>query len=258
MSQTVLITGASSGIGRELGKVFAAQGYSLVLVARRADKLHLLQEELKHEYKIDVTVLVQDLRQADAPEQIFVELRNESIEIDVLVNNAGFGSFGAFADSDLHNQLQMIQVNISALTHLTKLALVGMKARGRGKILNVASTAGFQPGPLMAVYYASKAYVLSFSEALANEERGHGITVTALCPGPTRTEFEQAANLQESKLFQSGVMDARNVAKIGYAGLMGNKSVVIPGMRNKVLASSIRFIPRNVVTAVVRNMQGKR
>lgn len=258
MSETVLITGASSGIGKELVKVFAGQHYNLVLVARSADKLSALQEEMEHDYKVEVTVIVQDLRHPEAPEQIFAELRKKSIDIDVLVNNAGFGSFGSFVDSDIQNQLQMIHVNISALTHLTKLALSGMKVRGRGKILNVASTAGFQPGPLMAVYYATKAYVLSFSEALANEVRGLGITVTALCPGPTRTEFEQTANLQGSKLFQGGVMDAQSVAKIGYNGLMSNKSVVIPGMKNKVLASSIRFIPRSVVTSVVRKMQETR
>ncbi len=258
MNETVLITGASSGIGLELAKVFASHQYNLVLVARTKDKMLLLKNELEHDYGISVQVLMKDLSLPNSPDEIFAELQQAAIEIGILVNNAGFGSFGPFVDSDIQNQLEMIQLNITGLTQLTKLALPRMVANRKGKILNVASTAAFQPGPLMAVYYATKAYVLSFSEALANELQDQGITVTALCPGPTRTGFEQRANLEQSKLFQKSVMDAHRVAKLGYRGLMSNKKVVIPGFKNRVLASSVRFTPRNIVTKFVRSMQNKK
>ncbi|MCQ6268065.1 SDR family oxidoreductase [Fictibacillus sp. WQ 8-8] len=190
-------------------------------------------------------------------EALFQELQQQQITVDFLVNNAGYGLFGEFTETDLQDELSMIDINIKALTTLTKLFLPGMKQRRNGKILNVASTAAFQPGPLMAVYYATKACVLSFSEALENEMKGNGVTVTALCPGPTKTGFESRANLGQSKLFKSGVMDVERVANIGYEGLMKGKSIVIPGFKNRLLANSIRFIPRKWVTATVRNVQEK-
>ncbi|SFD52320.1 hypothetical protein SAMN05428981_101758 [Bacillus sp. OV194] len=188
-------------------------------------------------------------------EALFQELQQQQITVDFLVNNAGYGLFGEFTETDLQDELSMIDINIKALTTLTKLFLPGMKERENGKILNVASTAAFQLGPLMAVYLATKAYVLSFSEALENEMKGMGVTVTALCPGPTKTGIESRANLGQSKLFKSGVMEVERVANIGYEGLMKGKSIVIPGFKNRLLANSIRFIPRKWVTATVRNVQ---
>lgn len=254
-NQTALITGASSGIGLELAKLFAKDGYDLVLVARSEGKLNQLKGELEAQYGIRGTVIAMDLGKPEEAYRLKEELKGKHIEIDVLVNNAGFGLYGAFDETDLEDELSMIDINIKALTALTKLFLPGMKERGRGKIMNVASSAAFQPGPLMAVYYATKSYVLSLTEALENELKGSGVTVTALCPGPTETGFKSRANLGESKLFKSGVMDVQTVARIGYDGLMRGKTIVIPGFKNKLLANSIRFIPRKWVTATVRNVQ---
>ena len=183
-------------------------------------------------------------------------LEARGIDVDVLVNNAGYALYGAFTETDLADELAMIQVNIVALTHLTKLLVRKMVARKDGRVLNVASTAAFQPGPLMAVYYATKAYVLSFSEALANELSGTGVTVTALCPGPTKTGFQARAQMEESKLVRGKeIMTSETVARAGYAGMMKGKTVVIPGMSNKMLAQAVRFLPRNTVTKMVRNAQ---
>ncbi len=255
--QTALITGASSGIGLELAKRFARDGYNVVLVARNEQRLQTLKQELEAQFHAQCTVHVKDLSKYSEAEALFQELQQQQITVDFLVNNAGYGLFGEFTETDLQDELSMIDINIKALTTLTKLFLPGMKERENGKILNVASTAAFQPGPLMAVYYATKAYVLSFSEALENEMKGMGVTVTALCPGPTKTGFESRANLGQSKLFKSGVMEVERVANIGYEGLMKGKSIVIPGFKNRLLANSIRFIPRKWVTAAVRNVQGK-
>jgi short-subunit dehydrogenase len=190
-NQTALITGASAGIGRELAKLFAKDGYSLVLVARTASRLNLFADELQRQFSISARTFALDLVAASAPQSLFDQLTRENIAIDVLVNNAGYGKLGAFAEVAAEESLGQIQLNITALTHLTKLFLGPMLQRKSGKILNVASTAGFQPGPLMAVYYATKAYVISFSEALANELNRSGVTVTCLCPGATDTEFQK-------------------------------------------------------------------
>lgn len=257
--KTALVTGASSGIGYELAKLFARDRYNLVLVARSEQKLIQLADEFKENFGIAVKIIAKDLSKPEAPEEIFAELQQEATKVDILVNNAGFATFGFFGETALSTELQMMQLNMVALTHLTKLFLKDMLAQKQGKILNVASTAAFQPGPLMAVYYASKAYVLSFSEALANELKDSGITVTALCPGATASGFQERANMEQSMLFsQPGVMDAPTVARIGYRGLMKNQTVVIPGLKNKVLALSVRFTPRNVVTEVVRNIQRRK
>jgi short-subunit dehydrogenase len=256
--QTALVTGASGGIGLELARLFAADGYDLVLVARSKDKLTQISEELGAQFKVSAHVLMKDLARAESPREIFAELEAAGVSVDVLVNNAGFGSYGLFAEADERAQLEMLQVNVVALTHLTKLFLTGMIARGRGRVLNVASTAAFQPGPLMAVYYATKAYVLSFSEAIANELAGTGVSVTALCPGPTETGFVAAAGMEKSKLFEANVMDARTVALAGYRGMREGKAIVIPGLRNNIMARSVGFAPRSLVTKIVRRVQETR
>jgi uncharacterized protein len=255
MKQTALITGASSGIGLDLARLFAEDGHDIVLVARSEDKLRELAKELEARHGIKATVIVADLAKPDAPQQIFVV----APAVDILVNNAGFGTSGKFAETDLRAELDMIQVNIAALTHLTKLFLGPMLERKRGRILNVASTAAFQPGPLMAVYYATKAYVLSFSEAIAEELSGSGVTVTALCPGPTATGFQQAANMgTEALLKVMRPVSSMEVARAGYRGMMRGKRVVIPGLKNKLGVQSLRVSPRAVVTKVVRALQERR
>jgi short-subunit dehydrogenase len=256
--QTALVTGASGGIGLELARLFAADNYDLVLVARSEDKLRQIAEELSARFNISARALASDLARPEAPEEIFDELSAANVAVDVLVNNAGFGSYGLFAEGDERTQLEMLQVNVVALTHLTRLFLPGMIARRGGRVLNVASTAAFQPGPLMAVYYATKAYVLSFSEAIANELAGTSVTVTALCPGPTETGFVAAAGMEKSKLFEANVMDARAVAVAGYRGMNEGKTVVIPGLRNRVMARAVSFAPRGLVTKVVRRVQETR
>lgn len=254
--QTALITGASGGIGYEFARVFARNGYNLVLVARSEEKLNKLAGELGREHQISAKVLARDLSQPAAPDEIYAQLQQEAMAVDVLVNNAGFATYGFFHELDLDRELQMLQLNIVALTHLTRLFLPAMVARKRGKILNVASTAAFQPGPLMAGYYASKAYVLSFSEAIANELQGTGVTVTALCPGPTESGFQARAKIDSSRLISNQtLMDAAIVAEAGYQALMDGKTVLIPGLRNQLLALATRFMPRNLTTQIVRNLQ---
>jgi uncharacterized protein len=242
--ETALVTGASSGIGRELVRLFAAEGTKLVLVARQREKLEQLAAELREAHGVDVRVLPADLADPRSPQAIFDELAAVGVEVDVLVNNAGFGAVGAVADLPLTRQLDMLQVNVTSLTHLTRLFLPGMIARRAGGVLNVGSIAGFQPGPLMAVYYASKAYVLSFSEALCEELRGTGVRVTCLAPGATATGFAAAAEAEQTRLFRFGVMDARRVAAAGYRGFRRGKLLVIPGTMNKLLPFVERFAPR--------------
>jgi short-subunit dehydrogenase len=250
-----LVTGASSGIGREFARVLAREGYDLVLVARSGGRLADLAEELKARYGVATKILPKDLADSSAPAGIVTKLEAGGLAVDVLVNNAGFASYGPFAESDLANELQMIQVNVAAMTSLTRLLLPGMVWRGQGRILNVASTAAFQPGPLMAVYYATKSYVLSFSEAIANELAGTGVTVTALCPGATSSGFQDRADMKDSKLVQNGLMSASDVAEAGYRALVAGKAVEIPGMRHKIFAQLPRFLPRSVTTKVVRRAQ---
>jgi len=248
---TALITGASDGIGLELARIMAGDGYDLVLVARNQKRLEEIARELK---PARVGVLAKDLSVAGAAEEIHREIS----QVEVLVNNAGFGVFGKFAETPLADELGMMQVNVTALVALTKLYLAGMVAAGRGRVMNVASTAAFQPGPLMAIYYATKAFVLSFSEAIANELAGTGVTVTALCPGPTATGFQERGQMQDSGLVKGKkIMDARTVAEAGYRAMLAGKPLVIPGVKNKLLAQSVRFSPRSLVTKLVRAMQEK-
>ncbi|BAB75452.1 SDR family NAD(P)-dependent oxidoreductase [Anabaena sp. FACHB-709] len=254
--QTALITGAASGIGYELVCIFAENDYNLVLVDRAKEKLEEIAIEFQDKFGISVKPIVRDLSKTTSPEEIFQEVEQANIKVDVLVNNAGFGTYGLFNDTNLTDELEMLQVNVVCTTHLTKLFLKNMVQQGEGKILNVSSAAAFQPGPLMAVYFATKAYVLSFSEALANELDGTGVTVTVLCPGTTQSAFHQRTGMADSKLVKGKrMMDASTVADIGYRGLMQGKTIVIPGLINKIMAKSIRFIPRKLVTKIVRNMQ---
>jgi uncharacterized protein len=258
--KTALITGASFGIGLELARIFAREGYNLVLVARSADKLRQLASELEKANGTRSLILATDLTEPGASAYVLDQTTRADIQVDVLVNNAGFGQYGLFVDNDLEECLRQIQLNVTTLTHLTRLYLPAMIERAEiekttGRILNVASTAAFQPGPLMAVYFATKAYVLHFSEALANELNGSGVTVTCLCPGPTATEFQKRANATGVRLMKMGTMDARTVAEDGYRALLAGKPVVISGFRNWLLAQSVRFSPRRLVTAIARKTQ---
>jgi short-subunit dehydrogenase len=255
----VVVTGASSGIGYELCKLFARDGYPLLLTARNGDKLTSFAKELTAAHGVSVSTCPLDLAAPHAPGQLFEAARRQDRPVDVLVNNAGFGNYGSFADADLTATLQMLQVNVVALTHLTRLFLPGMVQRNAGRIMNMASTAAFEPGPLMAVYFASKAYVLHFSEALDEELRLTKVRVTAFCPGPTATGFESRAGLGQSKLFTGrNIMRADAVAKVGYRGLMRGRRIVIPGLLNKLFTSAVRFLPRRFVAAVIGSMQGRR
>ena len=252
-TQTALITGASGGIGYELAKLFARDGYNLVLVARSGDKLKEIARELQSEFQVSVKTVALDLAAGQGARILFDHLEGEAVTVDVLVNNAGFGVFGEFAGMAEEEILGQIQLNVMALTELTRLFLAGMLARGGGKIMNVASTAAFQPGPLMAVYYATKAYVLSFSEALANEVARRGVVVSCFCPGATETGFAKRAGMEDSRIFKKiGGMKVETVARDGYRGLMAGKTVVISGIQNWLVAESVRFAPRKLVTAVSR------
>lgn len=243
-----LITGASGGIGLELATLLAQDDHDVVLVARSGEKLEELAAGLRSRYGVNVETVVKDLATSSGARELF-----EATQwCDVLVNNAGFATYGKFAQSDLAEELGELQLNIVALTELTKRFLAGMLERKFGRILNVASTAAFQPGPLMAVYYASKAYVLSFSEAIADELDGTGITVTCLCPGATQTGFQERAKMGNVRLFRLAVADAASVAKAGYDGMMRGKTLVIPGLKNKLLAASNRLAPRALVTKISR------
>lgn len=246
-----LVTGASAGIGLELSKIFAEHGHDLVLVARRADKLEALAQTLRDEHGRQVHVAAADLSQPGAAQQIFDDLQQEGLHIDYLVNNAGLGSCGPFIELDTQRELEMIQVNVAALVHLTHLLLPGMVARRGGRVLNIASTAGFQPGPFMATYYASKAFVISFSEALAHEVQDSGVTLTAHCPGATATEFAAVAGNDVTKLFKQGqVATARDVADDAYRAMMNGERVAVHGLLNRIAAFSVRLSPRNLVTTI--------
>ncbi|PYX71708.1 MAG: short-chain dehydrogenase [Acidobacteria bacterium] len=249
---TVLITGASGGIGYELAKLFARDHHNQVLAARNADKLAQLATELRTQ-GVTVKTVPLDLSTPLAPKFLFDQLQTEGVAVDILINNAGFGAFGEFAQMSHAEIFGQIQLNIIALTELTRLLLPPMLARHSGRIMNVASTAGFQPGPLMAVYYATKAYVISFSEALANEVRNSGVTVTCFCPGATHTGFAKRAGNDNSRLFkQLGAMNADKVALDGYRAVMEGRTLAISGAHNWLVAQSTRFAPRKMVTAISR------
>src|SRR5450755_2939942 len=253
--KTALITGPSFGIGSEFARIFAREGYILVLVARTANKLRQLASELEKAHGTRSLILAADLTDPGAPAYVLDQTTRADLQVDVLVNNAGFGQYGLFVDNDLEECLRQIQLNVTTLTHLTRLYLPAMLERGSGGVLNVASTAAFQPGPLMAVYFATKAYVLLFSEAIANELQGTGVTVTCLCPGAATTEFHKRANATGMRLLRMGSMDAHTVAEDGYRALVAGKPVVISGFKNWLVAQSVRFSPRRLVTAIARKTQ---
>ena len=252
--QTALVTGASAGIGRDLAHQFAAGGYDLVVVARRAAALDELIAELKRVHGAGATAIAADLAEPSAARAIHDRLDRAGTRIDVVVNNAGFGLGGPVAELPLERQLEMIQVNVTALTALTRLFLPGMAERNQGGILNVGSTAGFQPGPLMAVYCATKAYVVSFTEALAEEVTGSDLRVSCLCPGPTVTEFAETAKMTNSNLFRRKTMTAADVARIGYEGWKRGQVLVIPGSSNRLGAAMVRLAPRSMVRRIVKRL----
>jgi len=251
MKETVLVTGASSGIGLELAKCFAAGQSNLILVARNTAALETLAAELRREHGIEVHVVTADLARPDSPQKIFDELKGRGTVVDVLVNNAGFGLHGGFAELPLARQLEIIQVNVAALVALTGLFLPGMVQRKSGGILNVGSVAGFLPGPNMAVYYASKAFVQSFSEALFEELRGTGVGVTNLCPGPTESNFSQIARTYQTRTMPIAKMSAAEVAAAGHRAFRAGRCVNVPGAKNFFLAQLTRILPRATIRKVV-------
>lgn len=256
--KTALVTGASSGIGAELARIHAEHGGDLVVVARRTERLDELKTELERTHGIAVHVLPKDLTQADAPQQIHDELHSRGVQIDYLINNAGFGNRGLFHEQDWARNEAMIRLNILALAALTRAYLPEMIDRHSGRILNIASMAGFVPGPLHAVYYASKAFVISLSEALANELAGTGVTVTVLCPGPVDTEFTRQAEMKGVRLLER-MASARAVAEAGYNAMLKGKTVVVPGVFSKItIHGLLRLSPRRLTTSISRALMERR
>lgn len=256
MPKTALITGASGGIGLELARIHAAAGGHLVLVARSGEKLSAIKTELEQRYAVQVKVMIKDLSDKEAVFEIYRQIKAEQIRIDYLINNAGFGDFGFFHETSWEKEYNMISLNITALTLLCKLFAKDMIAQGGGRIMNLASIAAFEPGPLMAVYYASKAYVLHFSEAIHNELAGKGVSVTALCPGPTASGFQEAAAQQESRVVKGRKLpEAKEVAAFGYKAMLKGRAVAIPGWKNVLIVNAIRLLPRSWVVKAVRKLQ---
>jgi uncharacterized protein len=258
MAEVALVTGASGGIGEDLARLIAAGGRDVVLLARNGAKLQTLADELSRAHNIAATVLAMDLSEPDAADRVARTLAERRIDIDMLINNAGFGTHGEFARENPVEQSRMLQVNVMALTMLTRALLPGMIERRRGRVLNVASTAAFQSGPLMAVYYASKAYVVSLSLALTEETAGTGVTVTCLCPGPTRTGFQERAQMGQARLFRvTNVMSSADVARAGYDAMMAGRALEIPGVANKIGVQSVRFVPRRLAAKLAKALNAE-
>ncbi|MBN1634305.1 MAG: SDR family oxidoreductase [Ignavibacteria bacterium] len=258
MKKTALITGASGGIGFEMARIFAKNNTNLILVARNKNKLDELKNELENQFGVSVYTIGKDLSSRESARELYEETKKQNIPVEYLINNAGFGDFGMFTDTDWDKEERMINLNIKTLTLLTKLCIRDMAERGSGKIMNVASTAAFQPGPLMAVYCSTKSYVLNFSQAINNEVKSRGVTVTALCPGPTESGFQDASGMKESKIVTKLKMpSSKTVAEYGYKAMMKGKPVAIHGFINRMLALSVRFMPRNVVVKVTRILLDK-
>lgn len=254
LTKTALITGASSGIGKALAENFAKDGYNLVLAARSVARMQALADDLQGRYKITATVIGADLETNDGAARLHADIKARNVTIDALVNNAGYGTFGEFKDSALAPELAMMRLNMNTVVVLTRLFLPDLIAR-RGKIMNTASTAAFQPGPYMAVYYATKAFVLSFSEAIASELDGTGVTVTALCPGPTASGFQDKADMHASALVEGKKLPtSEEVAAAGYRAMQRGQRVFVPGFMNWVIAQSVRFTPRRMVTTLVKQL----
>ena len=257
MRKTALITGASAGFGVEFARLFARHRNDVIVTARRADRLRDLAASLETEYNINAHAIVADLAAHGGARQLFDEVQERGIEVEYLVNNAGFGTYGPFAETAADESLDLVAVNIAALTELTARFLPAMVERGSGRVLNVASAAAFQPGPLMATYYASKAYALHFSEALNEELEGKGVTVTALCPGPVITEFQQVAAMETSGLVHNkSLMSVEEVVEAGYDAMMRGKSFVVPGLAMKLGTFAVRFAPRRLAAKFVHRLQG--
>ncbi len=255
MTLYTLITGASSGIGLELARLFARNGHPLILTARSADKLETLAADLRSQYAVDVQVIPADLSQPQGPRKLYDAIQKKKLAVANLVNNAGFATHGPFIDTPWEKERAMLQLNIVSLIELTHLFLPRMIERRNGSILNVASTAAFQPGPFMTNYYASKSHVLFFSEGLAKELKPYGISVTVLCPGPTETPFFDTAGMRDSQLVKSPlVMSAENVAQIGYNAWLRKKTIVIPGFFNWLMASTVGLMPRSLVRALTARL----
>ena len=248
--ERALITGGSVGIGAALADVFAAHGHDLILVSRTRAKLEARGREIHERFGVDVVCIPEDLADPQGARRLSEAIAARGLDVHFLVNNAGVGLYGKFSTTDLDAELKMIQLNVTSVVDLTKRLLPSMIARRSGRILNVASTAAFVPGPWMSVYYASKAFVLSFSQAIDYELKPSGITVTTLCPGPTESEFKVRAGSQRSRLFQTFVMDAPRVARVGYEAMMKGKAVAIPGMRNKLVPIAARLTPRPVLASL--------
>lgn len=258
MKKTALITGASSGIGLELAKLFAKDGHNVVLVARSESKLQALALDLRTRYGVEALVLPLDLSDVKQVDSLYPTLQTKGIHIHFLVNNAGFGDYALFHEADAAKTQQMLDVNIQALTRLSQQFVKPMVENKFGRIMNVASTAAFQPGPLMAVYYASKAYVLSLSEAMHNELEGTGVSVTALCPGPTESGFQDAADMNSSKLLKRIPMaSASSVAQYGYRALLAGKMTAIPGLLNNIGVQALRITPRAWAVKLIRSIQDR-
>lgn len=259
MTQTALITGATGGIGYELAKCCAEHGIDLVLVGRSPEKLAKVKEQLVTDNDISATTIQVDLSSSDAPSMIADHLKKQKITVTHLINNAGFGDFGPFIQTEWAKEEAMMQVNMQAVVHLTKLIIPGMVERGSGRVLNLASTAAFQPGPWMAVYYATKSFVLSFSEALSYELKDTGVTVTALCPGPTRSGFQKQAHIEDSKLVKDRALPtAAEVARYGFDAMISGRPVAIHGFMNKIMARLVGLLPRRMVVSIVAGMQEKK
>jgi uncharacterized protein len=258
MVHTALITGASNGIWLELAKIHASKGDNLVLVARNKLKLDEIKATLEDQYKVNVYIIEKDLSIFNSAQAVYEETIKQNIQIDYLINNAGFGDFGMFNETDWNKEFQMIHLNITTLTQFTKLYLRDMIKRGNGKIMNIASTAAFQSGPTMAVYCATKAYVLSFSEAVNNEVSDQGVTITTLCPGPTESGFQAWARQEESALVKGKKLPtSKEVAEYGHTSMMKGKTVAIHGFMNWIMANSVRFTPRALLVKITRKILDK-
>ncbi len=254
--KTVLITGATSGIGLALARRFARESYNLIIVARSESELQTVKAALELEFKIMVTTMVKDLSKEGAAAEVYDTIHHSDTIVDVLVNNAGYAEYGLFHDIPLANELSLVQLNLVTMTTLLKLFSDEMIARKSGKILNVGSTAAFMPGgPLMSVYYATKAFMLSLTEAMAKELHGTGVAISILCPGATKTRFQDTAKINDTLIIRMGMMSAETVADVGYRGLMSGKTIIVPGILNKAMVQVLRISPRKLVRAIILKMQ---
>lgn len=256
MSKTAFVSGASSGIGYEIAKLLAKDGYNLVITSRSESKFFEIKPEFEELYNIKVMIIPIDLTIPFVADEVYAGLIKKKISVDVLVNSAGMGDYGAFADCDWMRNRQMLQLNVIASTHLTRLFVEDMIKKGSGRILNIASTAAFHPGPLMSVFFATQAYMLSFTEALASELRGTGVSVSILCPGPTQTDFQRVSNMQNTRIFKGRKMASpESVAEYGYKAMMRGQTVAIHGLSNKLLTVLSKFLPRKLLTGITHYFQ---